>query len=179
MCPTGALPDPATPAPPRFLPEYDNLLLSHDDRSRVFAGLGPGLPFPRGTWIGTLLVDGFFRANWSVAESDGGATLRIDRFAPRADDPAGTRDAIAEEGERLLGLSRPTRRQRGCTSTPGCVTRQAAASSPAPRAPRRRGSSATPSGTRATTVPSASMMKVERSAPQYVRPYIDFSAQTP
>ena len=29
------------------------------------------------------------------------------------------------------------------------------------------------------TTPSASMMNVARSAPQYVRPYIDFSAQTP
>jgi len=58
----GPLPDAETLAAPRFLPEYDNLLLSHDDRSRVFNGLGPGLPFPRGSTIGTLLVDGFYRA---------------------------------------------------------------------------------------------------------------------
>ncbi len=96
-------PDPATPAPPRFLPEYDNVLLSHADRSRMLAGLGPGLPFPTGKWIGTLLVDGFFRAYWKLE----GATLTIDRFTPHGQDPAGTVAAITAEGERLLDLIAP------------------------------------------------------------------------
>jgi hypothetical protein len=97
------LPDPATPAPPRFLPEYDNVSLSHADRARILGGRGPGLPFPRGSWIGTLLVDGFYRANWRF--DDG--TLTIDRFAPASDDPRGTRAAIEAEGERLIGLLAP------------------------------------------------------------------------
>jgi winged helix DNA-binding protein len=101
--PGAPLPDPVTPAPPRFLPEYDNVSLSHADRARILGGRGPGLPFPRGSWIGTLLVDGFYRANWRY--DDG--TLTIDRFTPASDDPPGTRPALEAEGERLIGLVAP------------------------------------------------------------------------
>jgi hypothetical protein len=62
--PDAPRPQPDTPAPVRFLPEYDNVLLSHADRSRFgsdeqrrFAGaLGPAK--------GTVLVDGQVRAIW-------------------------------------------------------------------------------------------------------------------
>jgi len=99
---------PRAPAPPRFLPEYDNVALAHEDRSRLFAGLGPGAPLPRGgRAIGTLLVDGFYRANWQVAEGRDAATLTIDRFAPRGDDPTGTVEAIVAEGNGLLAFLAP------------------------------------------------------------------------
>jgi Winged helix DNA-binding domain len=101
----GLLPDPATPAPPRFLPEYDNVALSHADRARLLAGLGPDGFAPRGG--GWLLVDGFHRAHWHVASGRDAATLTIDRFAPRDGDPAGTDEAIVAEGRALLGLLAP------------------------------------------------------------------------
>ena len=101
----GALPDPDAPAPVRFLPEYDNVGLSHADRARLFAGLGPGAPLPRGgRSFGTLLVDGFYRANWGL-DADG--TLTIDRFASRAPDPPGTPEAIVAEGEGLIAFLVP------------------------------------------------------------------------
>jgi hypothetical protein len=112
----GPLPDPETPAPVRFLPEYDNVGLSHADRSRMFAGLGPGAPLPRGgRAIGTLLVDGFSRANWQITEDGDAATLTIDRFVPQPDDPPASAEAIATEGDGLLAFVTPgaaTRRVR-------------------------------------------------------------------
>ena len=66
--PDGPLPDPATPAPPRLLPEYDNVFLSHEDRSRILAGTDPLRDLPRGRLRGSVLVDGFVRGHWS---SDG------------------------------------------------------------------------------------------------------------
>jgi hypothetical protein len=101
--PGAPLPGPATPAPPRFLPEYDNLLLSHADRARVLDRSGPTLPLPRGRLVGTLLVDGFQRASWRLDD----ATLTVDRFTPRPGDPAGTREEIAAEGMRLLEFVAP------------------------------------------------------------------------
>lgn len=55
------LPDPETPAPPRLLPEYDNVLLGHSDRSRFFDGDAQ----PRG-WVGNVLVDGVFAGDWRL-----------------------------------------------------------------------------------------------------------------
>jgi hypothetical protein len=65
-------PDSEVPAPPRFLPEYDNLLLSHKDRSRFFAGdqVPPG-------WVGNVLVDGFYAGHWKISHKRDTTTLSV------------------------------------------------------------------------------------------------------
>jgi hypothetical protein len=91
------LPDPDTPAPPRFLPDYDNALLAHADRGRIIdddrrrAGIG----------VPTVLVDGFVRATWRVARTGSTATLVVQPFERL---PARDRDDVAVEGERLLAF---------------------------------------------------------------------------
>ena len=101
--PDGALPDPDTPAPPRFLPQYDNVFLAHEDRSRIVRD-----DFKRSPWtlgnFGTVLVDGFIGALWKVIRKGGIATLQIESVAP-----LGRRDmdAVAMEGERLLAFTDP------------------------------------------------------------------------
>ena len=81
--PDAPRPDPATPAPPRFLPEYDNALLSHADRSRVVAAevrarLAAAIG---GLGWGSVLVDG--RAGRALA-ARAGARRRAGRAAGRA-----------------------------------------------------------------------------------------------
>src|SRR6202044_2793676 len=65
------------PAPPRFLPEYDNLLLSHSDRSRVIPH-GRPVPLPPGNGAsgGTFLIDGWWQGNWQLRDQK----LRIRPF---------------------------------------------------------------------------------------------------
>ena len=123
-CRTALLPDPDTPVPPRFLPVYDNVTLSHDDRSRVLAGLGPGPPLPLGAraW-GSLLADGFYRAFWKVELGDGAATLTVDRFTSRPEDPPGTLDAIARRGHRAAGVPRARDQRAAGAVRPGAVER--------------------------------------------------------
>jgi Winged helix DNA-binding domain len=58
--PDAPRPDPETPAPPRLLPEYDNVLLGHADRSRFFDEGGPKPP----GWVGNVLVDGVYGGHW-------------------------------------------------------------------------------------------------------------------
>ncbi|MEU5258721.1 winged helix DNA-binding domain-containing protein [Amycolatopsis sp. NPDC021455] len=92
----GLLPDPDTPAPARFLPEYDNVLLSHADRARV---LPPGcrVPLPPGNGAsrGTVLVDGFYRADWRL-HANGLEVTAHDRLS------ASERAEIEGEAVRLL-----------------------------------------------------------------------------
>jgi hypothetical protein len=101
--PDGLLPDPDTPAPPRFLPEYDNVLFSHADRSRVMpAGHAVPLAPGNGGNMGTVLVDGFYRATWRITRSNGKATLLIQ---PLGRISKQERADVAEEGTRLLAFA--------------------------------------------------------------------------
>jgi hypothetical protein len=63
--PDAPRPDPETPSPPRFLPVYDNVLFSHDDRSRI-VDLGRRIPLPPGLGAraGTFLAEGRFGGTW-------------------------------------------------------------------------------------------------------------------
>ena len=98
--PDAPRPDPDVPAPPRFLPEYDNVLIGHADRSRIIpAGRRIPLPPGNGATRGTVLLDGIFRGEWRIATDGGRATLRIEPFEPI---PSAELPALDEEGTRLL-----------------------------------------------------------------------------
>ena len=101
----GPLPDPATPAPPRFLPEYDNILLGHKDRSRITTQTGY-TPVVGDAW---LLVDGFVRGVWCIERSTTAAVLWIRQLQPimRRD-----RSAVTDEGKRLLAFAAAEARTR-------------------------------------------------------------------
>lgn len=88
-------PEPDTPAPPRFLPEYDNLLVSHADRSRVIAAEHRERVFTKGA----VLLDGFVAGTWKLTRTRGAAVLRIEPFARLT---KRDRTALEEEGGRLL-----------------------------------------------------------------------------
>src|SRR5256885_8164459 len=99
--PDAPRPDPDTPAPVRFLPEYDNLLLSHADRSRVNPHRYP-VPLPPGNGgnTGTVLVDGEFRATWAIARDGERATVTVRPLAPLSTSDG---DAVEAEAARLSG----------------------------------------------------------------------------
>ena len=92
--PDAPRPDPDTPAPVRFLPEYDNILLSHDDRSRFVPAADRALLGP--VWAsgwGAVLYDGDTRAIWRAER--GGVVVRHVPLQKRAV------ASIAAEGRRL------------------------------------------------------------------------------
>jgi hypothetical protein len=90
-----------TPAPPRFLPAYDNLLLSHADRSRVIAD-ARRVPLPPGNGAtdGTFLIDGNWRGTWQIRDR----ALRIQPFTALR--PA-DRDGLLAEAAGLLAFVQP------------------------------------------------------------------------
>jgi hypothetical protein len=105
--PDAPLPDPETPAPVRFLAEYDNVVLSHADRSRVVAeGDHVLLLGGPGGWVGTVLVDGLLRATWAARREADATVLTVRASGPLT---AGERDDVVAEGERLLAFLAPGR----------------------------------------------------------------------
>jgi hypothetical protein len=91
-----------TRAPVRFLPEFDNILLSHARRERILPdgtmsllSLGNGLK-------PAFLVDGFVAGTWRIATSGRTATLEVSPFEPL---PAAARRELEDEGRRLLAFA--------------------------------------------------------------------------
>ena len=93
--PDAPRPAPGTPAPVRFLPEYDNLLLSHAERSRFARpGAGGRLTPPGGLGWGTVLVEGLVSAIWRLEDGD-----LVLRHLPL---PKRSLASVAAEARRLL-----------------------------------------------------------------------------
>ncbi|HEY2656685.1 MAG TPA: winged helix DNA-binding domain-containing protein [Solirubrobacteraceae bacterium] len=103
--PDAPRPDPATPAPVRFLPEWDNVLRSHADRSRVMSDEHRAvLRRPNDVVPGTVLLDGFLAATWRQEMKGATATLTVEPLRPLSRRDA---SAVAAEGRRLLRWSAP------------------------------------------------------------------------
>ncbi|BBH22002.1 hypothetical protein Back11_33470 [Paenibacillus baekrokdamisoli] len=94
------LPDPAAPAPPRFLGEFDNMLLSYADRSRIMSEEHRKRVFTsNGIIRAAILVDGFVSGLWRIERERDRATLVIEPFVPLSQQDS---ISLTEEGSRLL-----------------------------------------------------------------------------
>ena len=104
--PDSPRPDPDVPAPARLAAEYDNLILSHDDRTRVMADDDRRQLFRQlNSFPGSVLLDGFVAGAWRVKRAKGTATVTIELFRARI--PARDRDALEAEAARVLAVTAP------------------------------------------------------------------------
>lgn len=103
--PKAPRPDEDADAPPRFLPEYDNLVLSHKDRRRFVAD-----EHRRAVYVGqlrvapTFLVDGSIGGTWKHEKKKGKATLTM---TPLVKLSKKTKDALAAEAAALVRFVEP------------------------------------------------------------------------
>jgi hypothetical protein len=97
--PHAPLPDPGTLAPVRFLPPFDDAILSHADRARIVDPACREVVY-RDRWLRTFLVDGFVAGTWQLD----GAELHIQPARKLGD---ADRRAVSGEAERLLEFLRP------------------------------------------------------------------------
>jgi hypothetical protein len=105
--PEAPRPDADTPAPVRFLPEYDNALLSHADRGR-FVSDDDRLRLSAGpTARGSLLVGGLVVGTWRLDEDRPAGTAAVEAYVLR---PLAAADAeeVEAEGARLVSFLAPT-----------------------------------------------------------------------
>ncbi|MDQ0906658.1 hypothetical protein QFZ22_002643 [Streptomyces canus] len=98
--PEASRPAEGTPAPPRFLPEFDNLLLSHADRTRVVPKEYWGRSWQGNQAYCTFLVDGFLAGVWKLTQ-DALVVQPFDRLTK-----AQQKDVTAE-GQRMLATLHP------------------------------------------------------------------------
>ncbi|UGQ14084.1 winged helix DNA-binding domain-containing protein [Yinghuangia sp. ASG 101] len=104
--PDAPRPDPETPAPVRFIADFDNITLSHDDRTRVISRAWQKWRLGQGSKLwGSVLVDGFVRGAWRVERTKDTATLLVASGPEPTGAIASHRDELEAEGGRLLGFA--------------------------------------------------------------------------
>lgn len=100
--PKAPRPDEDVEAPVRFLPDYDNVLLGHADRSRMIAEEHrKRIATANLMVLPAFLVDGVVAGTWKIQREKNGATLAINPFVKLSKE---TKDELKEEGEKLLGF---------------------------------------------------------------------------
>jgi hypothetical protein len=101
--PSAPRPDGDVPAPVRLAAEFDNLLLSHADRSRVVHPDQLQRFFTiNGIFPGSVLIDGFVGGMWRLARAKHAATLTIELFGS-----AREHAQVRSEAERMLAFCAP------------------------------------------------------------------------
>src|SRR5437773_1044787 len=93
--------------PVRLLPDYDNILLAHADRTRILPpGRHLGLFSSNGIMKGSVLVDGFVRGAWIPATNGSTTELVITAFEKSI--PKAKTQGVEAEGLRLLEFLAPS-----------------------------------------------------------------------
>jgi hypothetical protein len=93
--PRAPLPAAETPAPVRLVPRFDNLVLSHADRSRILGDIPPSrIVTKNGIVHATILVDGFVAGTWQLEQG----RVKLEPYGRLARD---VRRALDDEVERL------------------------------------------------------------------------------
>ena len=102
--PDAPRPDADTPAPVRFLPEWDSVIVTRADERIVAKADRPRVFLPGLRIAALVLVDGMAAASWKVSATSKKATLQIETFKAW---PAAVRREVAAEGEALLRFVEP------------------------------------------------------------------------
>ena len=108
--PDAPRPDGDVPAPVRLLPEFDSLVLAHDDRSRVIADEHRPLVTTKNLRVkATFLVDGVVAGTWTTAVKRKVATLTLSPFAKL---PKAAAEELEAEAVALLAFIEPDAKAR-------------------------------------------------------------------
>jgi hypothetical protein len=103
--PDGPRPDRETPAPVRFLPEFDNLLLAHAKRERIIADEHKPAVYTKNLRVkATYTVDGLVAGLWTAEKKGGVATLTLTPFGRTTKRAAAD---LEREGAGLLRFLEP------------------------------------------------------------------------
>ena len=97
--PDAPIADPDSPAPVRFFPSYDNVFLSHADRSRVIPEAMRAAPIRTQITIASFAVDGFGSGFWTAKGPSGQRAIILEPMRPLI---AAERRAVEDEALALL-----------------------------------------------------------------------------